>query len=242
MASFGAKKKDKNVDRATQNAVAAVRPVSYEDPFGTFKNGKFTPNESQDQINARITQDSRINQLTGMIDPDSFSVEELYDNPFYEHMSRMYKRVIDQQRERDTRELDDNLNARNQMGSSYEALMRRYMNQDYATRFDQADDQARMASAQAWQQQYQNMLMGLESLSNERSKAQERMYAPAKMALGYQSAVSPLQTAAAGAYMNQANYFAQRPTMTDRLFQSWGLANGTISALMGGSKSQVPAP
>lgn len=235
--SFGSSKKnnDKKASAATAQAVAAATPKPYEDPFGKFTPGnptKFEPTESQDQIEARGKIDSSINNLIGQA-PDSFDVDSYYDNPFYQNTKQMYSRVIDQQRERDDRELTNNLSARNQMGSSYDALMRRYQAQDYNSRYDQADDQARMASANAYQQAYQNALETLRGLSNERSAALERTYAPAKIAMGYQSAVAPMQNAQAAAYSNLASYYGSRPTLGQNLLNLAGQVGGSAAQAIG---------
>lgn len=236
MGLSGAKKKDNNVNKSTEKAVAAVQPRNYSDPFGSVVNTKkqttFTPTENQFQIDTRNTIDESINNMVGQV-PTEFDVESYYNNPFYETTKRMYQRAIDQQKEKDDLDLTNNLNARNQMGSSYDALARRYMAQDYNSRYDQADDQARMASANAYQQAYQNLLEGMRGLSNERSAALERTYAPVKIAMGYQNAVAPLQQAAANAYMGQGQYYANRPTMTDRFFQYGQMSADMAKAIAG---------
>ena len=215
MASGSKKDNDSKVQQNTSNAIAALKPKNYADPYGTVTHSKkattFTPVESDIQRETRGTIDNSINSIVSQV-PTEFDIDSYYNNPFYETTKRMYQRVIDQQRERDDRDLTNNLNARNQMGSSYDALARRYMAQDYNSRYDQADDQARMASANAYQQAYQNLLESLRGLSNERSTSLERAYAPAKIAMGYQSALSPLQTGAANAYMGAAGIYGQRPT------------------------------
>ena len=226
------KKKEKAAKESTQKAVKALAPSAYEDPFGKFKKGKFTPYENEHQIASRNTIDESLNNLVGQV-PTEFDVESYYNNPFYDLTSRMYRRVLDRQREQDTKDLDDILNARNQLGSSYDALRRRDFDQMYADRYDQADDQARMASANAYQQAYQNILESLRGLSNERSAALERTYAPAKMALSYQQAVAPLQNAQAAAWSNFANIQANRTTGFDRFLQTGNMLGNLMA---GGGK------
>ncbi len=226
----GDKEKNSRVNSATNQAVKAATPYSYTDPFGSVNvNSKtklttFNPNESGLQADTRNTIDQSINNIVGQI-PTSFDVNTYYNNPFYDTTRSMYRRTIDQDRERDYKTLQDNLNARNQIGSSYDALAQRYFNQDYGTRYDQADDQARIASANAYQQAYQNMLESLRGLSNERSSQLERTYTPAKIAAGYQSAVAPLQNSQAAAYNGLANYYGNQPTNLDRYMQLYGLVN-----------------
>lgn len=217
-------KKDNQVKGATDKAVRAATPYSYSDPYGGVNvNSKtkmttFTPNENQYQVGTRNTIDQSINNLVGQV-PTEFDVNSYYNNPFYDTTRNMYRRAIDQDREREQLTLTNNLNARNQVGSSYDALSQRYLNQDFNSRYDQADDQARMASANAYQQAYQNLLESLRGLSNERSAQLERTYTPAKIAAGYQSAIAPLQNSQAAAYSGLANYYGNKPTAFDRWLQ-----------------------
>lgn len=239
MGSLSRKDNDKAAKNATNQAVAMAQPKNYEDPFGKLADGKFTPVESQTQINTRTAQDEKIGDITNLINPDEFNVEELYNNQFYDNMKRMYGRVIDDDYEREERKLTDNLNARNQIGSSYDAMMRGDMTRHYSSRRDQAEDQARQASAGAWQQMYQNALAGLQGLSGERSAALERTYAPAKIALGYQQAVAPLQAAQANAYMNLAQYYGQRPTF-GTMMPSYLTATGNLLEGLGSLRPKQP--
>lgn len=233
-------KNDKQAAAATAQAVAAAQPKKYSDPFGSLDptggETKFTPNESQTQIETRNNIDSQIGNLVNQT-PDSFSVEDYYNNPFYETTKRMYQRTIDQERERDTKNLNDSLNARNQLGSSYDALMNRYLNQDYNSRYDQADDQSRMASANAYQQSFQNALETLRGLSNERSAQLDRAYAPAKIAMGYQSSIAPLQNAQAAAYSNLASYYGGRQAPTP----GWQTALNAYNSYIGANAKLVGA-
>lgn len=238
MASFSGKKRDNENKRLEQNMLAATQPKPYEDPFGSFKSGKFEPKESSQDIQARGLIDQK---MLGMLEdmPEDFTVESFYDNPFYENTRSMYRRAIDRDRDRDQKQLTDNLNARNQMGSSYDALMQRYMNQDYNDRYDQADDAARGASANAYQQAFQNAMNTFQALGGEESRARELYYAPAKMALGYQSAVAPLQGAQANFYGNAMGYNMQRPTVGDRM---WGLGSQALGGVFDVLSSAVRRP
>ncbi len=233
------KKRDSNVNRNTEKAVKAAQPYSYYDPYGSLavnnkaKTINYTPNESGAQVDTRNTIDENINSIIHQM-PKSFDVNDYYNNPFYDTTRQMYRRSIDQDRERDYKELQNNLNARNQVGSSYDALMQRYLGQDYGTRYDQADDQSRLASANAYQQAYQNMIAGLGSLSNERSAQLERSYAPAKIAAAYQGTIAPLQNTQAAAYNNLANYYGNQPTAFDRWLQ---IAQVTSNMAEAGAKA-----
>jgi hypothetical protein len=225
----GDKKKDE-IKASTQQAVNAAKPKNYSDPFGTLKNGTFTPIESQAQQQQRGMLDAGINNAISGINGMSFNVNDYYNNPFYQTTRDLYAAPIQRQYESDSRNLTNSLNARGQIGSSYDAYRNNQLMQNRDNSLNQADQQARLASAQAYQTNYQNALSKLTGLSNERSAALERTYAPAKIATNYQQAISPLQQAQVGAYTNQANQIANVPGAYQNILAGVGAYANYVNA------------
>ena len=227
----GKKKSNAKADSATKNAVAALKPINYSDPFGTMTKGTFTPIESQNQIDTRNTTQSKLNAMISNV-PTQITAQDLYDNPFYSQLYGSYKRNLDTQREKDMREMENNLNARNQTGSSYDALQKHYYNQDYNLKDLNAQDMARQGAAQNWLQAYQNSLAGIDALRTDQARALDMTYMPAKIATGYQGAVSGLQQGQANAYMNQANAYYNQKTPMDNLLKFWDSTSKAVAAAM----------
>lgn len=213
----------KSADKAQKNAVNALKPQSYSDPFGSLAKGKFTPNISSSTQAGLNNFDSTIGQMSGQLNKP-FDINDYYNNPFYATASEQYKAPVMRQYQQDQTDLANNLNARNQMGSSYDALMNRNLMQQRDFQLNQADDQARTASASAYQQQYQNLLNSISAATSGKSSLLDQIYAPAKLALGYQGALNPLQQAQAGVYNTAQQQYLSRPTATDRIMQMYGMA------------------
>lgn len=100
------------------------------------------------------------------ISQKSFDVNDFYNNPFYSTTRSMYRRPLMDQQDADNKELMNRLNARNQVGSSYDAYQQYLQNKRYDTLYANAEDQARLASANAYQQMFQNELAGEEMNQN----------------------------------------------------------------------------
>lgn len=205
---------------ATAKGIAALQPKAYSDPWGTLNKGVFTPNMSDDQKQSLSTGQAKVNQMIQGI-PNQMDADSLFNNPFYETLSSAYKRSLDERLEEDTKELDNNLNARGLIGGSYDAMTRSLMKKDYNKQYLEGEGQARTGSADIYMQAYLNSLNGLDTLQNQLLKQQAFIYKPLDAALGNQTTMNPLQTAQAGLYGNMQNYYLNRPTTADRL---WGLA------------------
>lgn len=216
----------KQANKAQKNAIAALQPKSYEDPFGSFSGGVYKPNitpEIQGSIN---NYNKAINSISGQI-PTSFNVEDMYNNPFYSTMADEYKAPVNRQYEQDSNDLTANLGAKNQLGSSYDALMRKNLQQQRDFQLNQADDQARLGSANAYQQQFTNGLNALNTANNAKTQTMQQLYMPFNAYQGYQGAVSPLQTGMANVYSNAMAQYLSRPTNSQQLFN---LGNSAIGA------------
>lgn len=200
--SFSAGKRNKQVNNALQ-------PFSFNSPFGGVniwdKDITFTPGWGdntgiKDQMQAHAT---KLPALLNSI-PTEMSVNDLYNNPFYESTKNILKAPVERQRQQEMNVLRSNLNARNQIGSSYDALQHHFANQRYDDAFRGIEDQARNASANAFQQAFGNKLNALAAIRGDQGAMMEQVYAPVKLAMGYQGALNPLGQSAA-AYYGQGN-------------------------------------
>ena len=200
--SFGRKSKPNNSYVAS--AAAALRPQSYSDPYGSFSNGVFTPNLSPEQtMTDSVTNDKLLGLISGV--PTDFSANDLFNNAFYDDTANLLKGKLDQQRQLDTQNLDNTLSARNQLGSSYDALLRSNLQRDYNQQYLDAENTARGLSADAALNTYQAGLQGISTLRNDQAQARDITYLPLKYSISQQQAVAPLQTALAGVYNNALN-------------------------------------
>lgn len=212
----GANKREKQADKNLQKGLAQLKPTSYTDPFGTFRDGTFTPNLNAYQNQALDDSFSGISAgISALQKP--FTVDDYYNNPFYDSTAQMLEAPIQRQYQQDRKALDDNLNARNQIGSSFDAYSRYLQDQGRDYNLNQARLQARSASADAFNQSYQNQLAGLDALMRSLLGQQQYIYQPMNMALAYQNSQAPLQQTAAGLYGNQAQYFYNKKTGLDNI-------------------------
>lgn len=228
----GKKNNVNKANQATKNAVNASKPKNYSDPYGKFSNGVYTPNLNSDQISTRDNTLGKIDSIVAWM-PTELSANDLFNNDFYQPLNNMYKGAIDSQYEKDKRELDNQLNARNQIGGSYDALKNYYMNKDYGSRYQNAQSQSRLGAADAWTQAFQNSVAGLGALRGDAMNAQNMAYQPMQMYLGYQGAVSPLQQTSANAYMNQASQYWAKPTLFDNVMRFTEATAGIAAAAAG---------
>lgn len=226
--------KNNNADKAQkaqQSAVKSLQPQNYSDPFGSLKKGIFTPILPQALQSSLDNFTNVTGALSGQLNRP-FDINDYYNNPFYATASEQYKAPVLRQYQQDQNELANNLNARNQMGSSYDALMNRNLMQQRDFQLNQADDQARTASASAYQQQHQSLINSLTTALGGKSTLLDQIYAPAKIALNYQGALSPLQQAQANVYnTTQAAYLPNGRTGGGL----GGLASGALSGATTGA-------
>lgn len=188
--SFG---KDKSGSTSKSKTVKDT-PPNFSSPYGdlNFSSGKYTydPNENPINTNTRETTEERLNQLVNTI-PTSYSAADMFDNPYYSTLSGLYRGQLETQRAQDQKTLNDNLSARNQLGSSYDAYSNYLMNQDYGRRYDQADQQARLGSADAYNQAINTGLNSLNALRNDYTQGLNAYYQPLSYGLAAQGAYAP---------------------------------------------------
>lgn len=199
--SFG--KKEKDNDNNDKKAQQATQPVNFYSPFGNFVKGRFTPIESPDQIATRELANTSIRNLVSGI-PTRFDINAYYSNPYYDTTLSLLNQPIQQQEVQDFRELNNQLSAQNQLGSSYDAYRRYLTEQRYDQSYRQAQNQARLASSDAYTASVNQSLSALQGLRNDQNAYMDTLYKPAQLALGYQQAVSPLQQTLSNYYSNQS--------------------------------------
>jgi len=192
--SFG-KDKQKSESKSKQTTTPG-RPPHFYSPQGNLtwsnanKSFNYQPKESAVNTDTRNTQEQKLNELVGNV-PTSFTAEDYFANPFYGSLSQLYRGQLDTQRGQDQKMLNDNLTARNQLGSSYDAYSNYLMNQDYGRRYDAADQQARLGAADAYTQAINNGLNSMAGLRADYMQGLDAYYAPLKFALSAQGAYAP---------------------------------------------------
>jgi hypothetical protein len=220
-------------NKAQSSAINALKPKAYADPYGKFKNNQFTPYLSEGVQGGMSGLESTIGGLAGQLNKP-FDINSYYDNPFYATVSDQYKAPVLRQYDQDKKSLSNDLNARGQLGSSYDATMNRNLIQQRDFQLNQADDTARTASASAYQQQYNNLVQSLTAALTGRGQLLDQIYAPAKIALNYQQAVAPLQAGAANVYNTAQQQYLSRPTLTDRVMQYYAASANALGSMAGG--------
>jgi hypothetical protein len=199
-----AKKKDSGIDKKTEKA---ARPKQVNTAFGDIlvspggsTVGFSTKRAGQGVKDLQAGINNLPSVLNGLVGNASkpFDVQSAYDNPMYQTTYDLFKQPIDRQYEQDQNELTANLNARGQMGSSFDALMRRNLMQGRDYNLNQASLQGRQASFDAYNQSASNALAQLAGLTGLRGDMLQQYYYPMAMAQGQQQAINPLQTAQIG--------------------------------------------
>lgn len=213
--SFG---KNKQTNSLNKKASTTVKPVATSSPLGTLANGQYKPNlpGMQSNINA---SNAAAGQVLGNL-PTNFSLNDFYNNPFYQNTLDMYQAPINRQYQQDLNTLNSDLNAKGQSGSSYDALEHNFLNQNHDYNLNMAQNQAREAAANAYGTSINTGLQTLAGLGNYNSQALQSFYTPANFGINYQQAVSPLQQTMANIYGQQANTITGRPTLGMQLWDT----------------------
>ena len=124
----------------------------------------------------------------------------------HRHTKSMLEAPIMRQYGQDTNNLNSELGAGNQLGSSYDALRHNMLMQGRDYSLGQAENQARQLSFQGFDQGFKNQLLGLAGLGDYQTNLQNRLFQPAGMAAQFQSGVSGAnQNAMTQQQNNQSN-------------------------------------
>jgi hypothetical protein len=215
--------KQNAIKSATSKAVKAAAPKSYSDPYGSFNGatGVYNPNLSATQLDTQNTLNTGINNAVGQLAGQSFDVNSYYNNPFYDSTYDLYSAPVNRQYAQDQQSLSNSLNAKGLTGGSYDAYSHSLQDQNRDYNLNQAQGQARSASANAYQQAFQNNVAGLQGLNQAQAQQTANIYQPFDNYIRYQGAVNPSSTAAASAYINQGNQLAQIPSLAQTAFNNY---------------------
>jgi hypothetical protein len=219
----------------------ALQPQQYGSEFG-YTNGQGNYHGSNSAlVNDTISgQQQQIQKLSQGL-PQSFSVNQMYNNPYYQTTRDMYAQPVLRQYGQDLNGLNSDLSASGQMGGAYDALRHSQLQQNRDYNLNLAENQGRLASSQAYNQNLQNQLGTISGLRSDIGSALQQYYLPQQIANQTQSAVTPLQTAAAQQYgsaaQTVAGNYASQPTWFDNYlnFINAG-ANGFKAVASAGAK------
>jgi len=218
--------KPKGEDKMT----AATQPKNFVSPLGnlTVKSNwiKYAPKGYGDVAQTIGQMGDKVVGTLGNL-PEKFSLNDYYNNPFYGNTLSLYKAPIERQYETDSRSLDDMLAARNQLGGSFEALMRQNLMRDRDYNLSQAESSARGASANAYMSNLQSLMDMANNLTDQRGALLQQYFMPASVAQGAQAAITPLQVARAG-YYGQVDS-APRESLLQTGIKAYGQMAGSAS-------------
>lgn len=221
MGSFSKKKSSKSNDKAI---AAALAPKPYYHPFGDFANNTYTPEETETQQMAREGSDSLLADMMNY-DIQPYSLEDALSGDYFTQILDTVNRNTDRARDRDYKQLQNNLNARNQIGSSYDALMNSNFASDYADQYANNATASIDQALNAYGKTYTDNANVASILSGINAQQYNRFNQPAAMAQNYQQSVNPLQTAMA------SHLSSQSIANQNRVSPLWGLANTAIGSI-----------
>lgn len=197
--SFGAKKRENKVQEA-------AKPNNFYSPLGQLvHNGKdstYKPNLTRNQRQAGQYRDVKLLDTMKRL-PTKFDVNSYYNNPFYQTTLDLFERPIQEQYDEDYTDLMNNLNARNQVGSSFDALQQMYLRRGRDNQLADARLRARQASADAYGNSFNQGLALLAGLRNDRTADIQQQMAALNAAMGNQQTMTPLSAMQANFYANQ---------------------------------------
>lgn len=191
--SFGSKK-------SNRGANAGSDPFDFWSPYGNVitdgGNVKFQPklNEAQRRTSA-LTDDLLLSTLSG-INPN-LSVNDVFNNPFVHNIRGLNRSQLSRERSRASKRLDDDLNARNLLGGSFDAMRRRDQDELFANLERSGETQARMQGLDIFNNQLQNQLGLLTGLRSDRNAALQGQFLPLSAFSGMLPSLTGLQTAQA---------------------------------------------
>ena len=161
---------------------------SYQTPAGSLSsNGLdtvYSPNVNPVQ---QETSNTIYNKLFDTVNslPNQFDVNAAYNNPFYQSSLSLLQQPILQQQQTAQTNLNNQLNAQNQVGGSFDALQNNLLSQQYNTLLQNAQNQARNMSLQAYNQNFNNNLSQLSALGQAQNSANQNEYFPAALGASF---------------------------------------------------------
>lgn len=225
---------DKQSSKSTKTTQA---PPSFLSEYGNLSYNKkrntygYDVTQPESMVQARATTENKLNDILSGI-PTSFGVDDMYNNPFYDTYKGYLYQPLQQQQQQDQKTLRDQLSAQNQLGSSYDAYQNYLQNKQYTDAYSQAENQARLGSADAYTQALNNQLGVLSGLRNDYGQQLNAYYAPANLALGYTNAFAPYAaTTVTGSQTSDPSFL----TRYNQYMQTNAQMAGTVAKAMAGA-------
>ncbi|MBY0404865.1 MAG: hypothetical protein K2X66_13275 [Cyanobacteria bacterium] len=193
--------------QSNQSIQRALQPTNFYSPYGSVTSAGnsvyFQPNATETDRQIQSAQSGKILDAINSL-PTVYDVNAAFNNPFYQSTQALLTAPLIERKAQEVTGLNNDLNAKNQIGSSFDAYSKDLLNRRYDQQFNQADLEARQASSDAYNQQIGNTLSVLRGLRNDQSQAQENALEPIRLASQYQSTLTPLSTTFANISGQQA--------------------------------------
>lgn len=213
----------KAVDRALQPTNVSMG--QYGSITGDRKNLQFNFNNSPWQQATRNNTDQKISSLVdGM--PTGFTPDDMWNNVFANEAARVSRANLEDQWGSEDRQMMDSLAARNQLGGSFEAMLRRDAMKRRNLARMQSDLASRQQGSDAFMQALQGRLGTLGALRADRGAAINQDLAPMQLALSAMGLGSNLGS-------QYANYRGNESTWMDA-YQKWINTNANAMRAAGG--------
>ena len=117
------------------------------------------------------------NSLAGTLS-QPYDINSALAGPLYQSSAALLEQPINQQYAQTQLANQNQLNAQNQTGSSYAALTNNYAQQNYNNQIQNADNQARTDSVNAYNQQFQNNNTALGTLGAQQNTYYNQAFQP----------------------------------------------------------------
>jgi hypothetical protein len=180
---------------ATNTTLPTGQTASSRTVNGNTTNTAFglTPGSFGDVANQSLTPDYQIGQQALQSLPTSYSVQDAFNNPYTQQITSLLNNQTNYGQAQQQNQLSNQLNAQNQMGSSYAGQQQYNLNQQYANALNQNELEGLQYGNQAYQQSIQNPLNVLQGANNSVLSGLQSIYSPYNASASYQqSAVNPL--------------------------------------------------
>ena len=195
---LGQGKKNKGVSNALQPTNVSIG--DFGSITGDRNNMRLNPNDSFLTRTSRETADNKMGNLLSGFNTD-FSPESTFNNPMYQALNDYGQKRLRQDYSSDYRKMSDDLNATGQLGSSYDALMRKNMDYNYGKRADDVNAQAQQMGFDFNTSNQQNQMAMLQALQGWKGNSINQSLVPLQLGLQASGLGSGLAS-------QQANYLS----------------------------------
>jgi hypothetical protein len=177
---LGQGKKNKGVSNALQPTNVSIG--DFGSITGDRNNMKLNPNDSFMTKQNRETSDNKMGSLLSGFNTD-FSPESTFNNPMYQALSSYGSKRLGQDYAQDKTNMNNDLNATGQLGSSYDALMRKNMDYNYGKRQDDVNAQAQQMGFDFNTSNQQNQMVMMQALQGWKGSSINQSLAPLQFGL-----------------------------------------------------------